>query len=355
MMSSWSRIHRWLMVPIPLFMAACCLKNPAVYFSTGTTVGLEATPPANETPPSITFGYKRAEIAMVPVTKLDEKPAEPADATPGSPPSQPKTGSLPAPTTDVKPSGPIQQKSGSPPFDRGCSELPPSAYSGSSIARDAYSVLAVFHLAVNWFGPAKIEQHFATGCAATHLIRGLTEEEEDKRKAEEAGNEAQEAKRLLKITKSGADKLLQQAQALEETIQKTKEDAEKASAIIDDQTSNDETKKEAKKKLLQAGKEATERQATAVRLQSNADNINRLEEAKTKAQGAAEKADKATRTEEVRPKAQKTKDDATQLVTDIKAMEQQVSTNMNDTCRALDKVLELGDEIRAKVPDKVTP
>lgn len=63
MMASWSRIHRWLMVPIPLFMTACCLKNPAVYFSTGTTVGLEATPPANETPPSITFGYKRAEIA----------------------------------------------------------------------------------------------------------------------------------------------------------------------------------------------------------------------------------------------------------------------------------------------------
>jgi len=318
MMASWSRIHRWLMVPIPLFMTACCLKNPSVYFSTGTTVGLEATPPANETPPSITFGYKRAEIAMVPVTKLDEKPA-------------------------------------GPPSDRGCSESPPSAYSGSSIARDAYSVLAVFHLAVNWFGPAKIEQHFATGCAATHLIRGLTEEEEDKRKAEEAGNEAQEAKRLVQITKSGADKLLQHAQALEEKIQKTKEDAEKASAIIDDQTSNDETKKEAKKKLLQAGKEAMERQATAKRLQSNADNINRLEEAKTKAQSAIEKADKATRTEEVRPKAQKTKDDATQLVTDIKAMEQQVSTNMNDTCRVLDKVLELVDEIRAKVPDKVTP
>lgn len=114
-------------------------------------------------------------------------------------------------------------------------------------------------------------------------------------------------------------------------------------------------RKRRKKKLLQAGKEATERQATAVRLQSNADNINRLEEAKAKAQSAIEKADKATRTEEVRPKAQKTKDDATQLVTDIKAMEQQVSTNMNDTCRALDKVLELGDEIRAKVPDKVTP
>lgn len=355
-MSSWPRIHRWLMVPIPLFMTACCLKNPSVYFSTGTTVGLEATPPANETPPSITFGYKRAEIAMVPVTKLDEKPAEPADATPGSPPSQPKPESLPAPTTDMKPSGPIQQKSGSPPSDRGCSELPPSAYSGSSIARDAYSVLAAFHLAVNWFGPAKIEQHFATGCAATHLIRGLTEEEEDKRKAEEAGNEAQEAKRLVKITKDGADELLQQAQTLETTIQKTKEDAKAASSKLDDQTSNNEgTKKEAEKKLKQFGKDARVIQSRATRLKSEADNINRLEEAKAKAQGAAEKADKATRTEEVRLKAQKTKEDATQLVTHIKGIEQQVSDDMSKVRETLKKVRELGDEIMAKVPDKAAP
>lgn len=318
MMSSWPRIHRWLMVPIPLVMTACCLKNPSVYFSTGTTVGLETTPPINETPPSITFGYKRAEIAMVPVMKLDEKPPE-------------------------------------PPSDRGCSELPLSAYSGSNLAKDAYSVLAAFHLAVNWFGPAKIEQHFATGCAATHLIRGLTEEEEDKRKAEEAGNEAQEAKRLVKITKSGADKLLQQAQALEEKIQKTEKDAEKASAIIDDQTSTDEKKKEAKKTLLQAEKDATERQTTAKRLQLEAHSINRLKEAKAKAQSAIEKADKATRTEEVRLKAQKTKEDATQLVTDIKAMGQQVSDVMNDACTTLDKVRELGDRIKTTVKAKATP
>jgi len=304
------------MVPIPIFMTACC--NPAIYFSTGTTVGLETTPPINETPPSITFGYKRAEVAMVPVTKLDEKPA-------------------------------------SPPSDRGCSELPPSAYSSSSIAKDAYSVLAAFHLAVNWFGPAKIEQHFATGCAATHLIRGLTEEEEDKRNAAEAGNDVQEAKRLVQTTTSGVHKLLQQAQDLEKTIQKTKDDAEKASLIIDDQPSNDETRKAAEKKLERSGKDATKLQVTAKRLQSDVDNINRLEEAKAKAQSAKEKADKATRTEEVRPKAQKIKEEATQVVRDADAMKQQVLDDMSTVSTTLNKVIKLGDEIKAKVCAKATP
>jgi hypothetical protein len=305
------------MVPIPFIMTACCLKDPTVYFSTGTIVGLEATSPTNETPPSMTFGYKRAEIAMVPVTKLDEKSA-------------------------------------SSPSDRGCSELPPSAYSGSSIAKDAYSVLAAFHLAVNWFGPAKIEQHFATGCAATHLIRGLTEEEEDKRKAEEAGNEYQEAKRLVRTTKDGAERLLHHAQALEKAIQKTKDDAEKASSTIDNNTS-DGAKKDAQTTLLQAEKDVSARQTTAKRLQFDADNINRLEEATTMAQSAIEKAYKATRTEEVRPKAQKTKENATQLLTNATAMKQQVSDDISKAGIALNSVLKLGDEIKAKVSAKTAP
>lgn len=44
MMLPHLRLHRWLTVPILLLLTACCLKNPAVYFSTGTTVGLGSDP-----------------------------------------------------------------------------------------------------------------------------------------------------------------------------------------------------------------------------------------------------------------------------------------------------------------------
>lgn len=345
------RLHRWLTVPILLLLTACCLKNPAVYFSTGTTVGLEATPPVNETPPTITFGYKRAELALVPVTKLDKELPKPAGTTPGLTSSQSGAGST------SLPNGKTEQTAAS--SERGCSEtIPPKQAQGDSKtnrAKDAFSVLAVFHLAVNWFGPAKIEQYFATGCAARHLIRGLTQEEEDKRGAEEAGNDVRDATQLIKNTKESVDKLLQQAQTLETTIRKIKDDAENASSTLDDQTSNSEAQKEAEKKLKQLGKDATELQTAAMRLQLGAGTINRLEEAKTKAQSAIEKADKATRTEEIRSKAQKTKEAATQLVAKIKDKELQVSTTINDARTALESVLKLGDAIKAKVPAQKAP
>lgn len=86
---------------------------------TGTVVGLEASPGDGSTqPPSVTFGYKRAEVAFVPTA------TEPADKV--------------------------------------AKHYPP----GQGTDSDAYSTLAAFKLAANWFGPTKIEQVIATGHAA---------------------------------------------------------------------------------------------------------------------------------------------------------------------------------------------
>lgn len=106
---------------IIIALAVGCSKKPKVFVATGTIVGLEASPGSTTTPelPSVTFGYKRAEVALVPVDK---------ESTGGS-------------------------------ID------PPDTQS------DAYSVLAVFKAAINWFGPAKIEQFLATGIAAQTIAQ----------------------------------------------------------------------------------------------------------------------------------------------------------------------------------------
>ncbi|MCS6305665.1 MAG: hypothetical protein H8K07_18675 [Nitrospira sp.] len=105
-----------------LLTTAC--GGPRVFVATGTLVGLEATPgnPNDGQAPAVTFGYRRAEAALVPVKKKDDNKVD-----------QPNT------TTQPKPK------------------------------RDAASVLATFNLAHNWFGPAKIEQYIATGLAAQSI------------------------------------------------------------------------------------------------------------------------------------------------------------------------------------------
>lgn len=107
-----------------LLTAAC--GGPRVLVVTGTLVGIEATPgiPEEGQSPAVTFGYRRAEAALVPL----EKPA--------------------SDNSNV-----VQQGTKNPP-------------------KDAASVLATFNLAHNWFGPAKIEQYIATGHAAKDLMKG---------------------------------------------------------------------------------------------------------------------------------------------------------------------------------------
>ena len=111
------------MVIATLATSAC--GHPRVFVGTGTLVGLEATPgnPDEGQTPAVTFGYRRAEIALVPIEKDDNK----------------KVG---------------QQGTGSEP----------------KIKKDAASTLATFNLAHNWFGPARIEQYVATGFSARTIL-----------------------------------------------------------------------------------------------------------------------------------------------------------------------------------------
>lgn len=97
--------------------------QPRVIVATGTQIGLEATPgDVNAAQaPSVSFGYKRAELALVPV----------GDDT----------------------SHRIKKGKGSKDPNR----------------EDAYSVLATFNLALNWFGPLMIEQFVATGHASRDI------------------------------------------------------------------------------------------------------------------------------------------------------------------------------------------
>jgi hypothetical protein len=61
---------------LALLLSAC---GPRVIVSTGTTLGLKATPgDGSSRPPQVTLGYKRAELALVPTA--GEKSSENQDA-----------------------------------------------------------------------------------------------------------------------------------------------------------------------------------------------------------------------------------------------------------------------------------
>lgn len=331
-----AHLGRWLMVSIPLLMTVSCsclkIQNPKVYFSTGTTVGLEATPPTTETPPHVTFGYKRAELALIPVTKLDTQP-------------KPK-----------EPDGKNEQPS--PLSERGCTNTPVSMQDKNdgnlNPTKDAFSVLASFHLAVNWFGPAKIEQHFATGCAAAKIIDGLRAEEEDKRLTEEAQTEADESKNLLQTTGEAARKLVQQTASLEGATRKTIQKVEEAESKFDTTSAkkqNTAEEADALRRLLAA---ATEIHIKAKGFQLDADNMNRLKAAKSKAHSAIEKADKISRNKELRPNAKTIKDTANMQIKQIESREQMMEEIFRDTRDRLERVQELAVGIIATVKSKLT-
>lgn len=335
------------MIAVPLFITTGCLKNPKIYFSTGTTVGLEATPPTTETPPHITFGYKRAELALLPVPKLNKQNTESAKTTPdSSPPHAPAN-----PPQPKEPNGNIEQ---SPDLsERGCSKTPAATPTESDSTptqtKDAFSVLASFHLAISWFGPTKIEQHFATGCAATNLVRGMTEEEEDKRLVDEAQTENQEATRLLNSTTQKVKNLQVKTEDLLGKIRLAKGKAEGDSSIVHNQASTKEEKTNAEKMIKQRVKEAEDIEHSANKLASEiqeTDTIDNLGNAKTKAKSAADKANKASRTETVRPKTQKIKVEAHTLLDQIKGRERDTSEGIDTVHATLKTIHEVVDEIR---------
>lgn len=124
MNSRASRFLTLMAITITTLAASAC-AHPRVFVGTGTLVGIEATPgdPNEGQTPAVTFGYRRAEVALIPVEDEDTK-------------------------TENNP------------------------HRGGTTTKDAASTLATFNLAHNWFGPARIEQYVATGIAAKEIIQG---------------------------------------------------------------------------------------------------------------------------------------------------------------------------------------
>ncbi|MBI4001111.1 MAG: hypothetical protein HY348_04930 [Nitrospira defluvii] len=168
--------------------------QPRVYVVTSTTVGLEATPPMSDGSgmPRVTFGYRRAELVVIPVCPVpkyeykwlgfldslrpeipncpDDKVEVSSDPSTVDPRAEAGTGKdVDKDNRKGKPGG-----SSSPP----ASDQQDSLHQSSILAKgpgdqvkrqDAYSTLGLFRLGLSWFGPAKIEQFVATGQAAIAL------------------------------------------------------------------------------------------------------------------------------------------------------------------------------------------
>lgn len=118
MRTQWQQFTMLMISLIVTLIASGC-SHPRIFVATGTLVGLEATPgePNEGQVPAVTFGYRRSEVAIVPVEK-DQ-----------------------AATNDTD-------------------------------KKDAASTLTTFNLALNWFGPVRIEQYIATGHASRDIIKG---------------------------------------------------------------------------------------------------------------------------------------------------------------------------------------
>lgn len=124
-----------------LFFVGCSGQD-RVLVTTGTQIGLEATPGDGATQaPNVSFGYKRVELALVPVSPTSDK--------------------------ESKVKTPEELKAETPEDPKGGSQNEDSKLATKS--KDAYSVLATFNMASNWFGPAKIEQFIATGHASRSI------------------------------------------------------------------------------------------------------------------------------------------------------------------------------------------
>lgn len=168
--------------------------QPRVYVITSTTVGLEATPPLSDGSgvPRVTVGYKRAEVALIPVCHVGEYKYSPkSDSIPGKvftwigsafdfnpkttncqDTSQNKPGSTNGQNQSTDATGQQAASSGTREQSevRQPSTLTQTRPDGPLTKRqDSYSTLGLFRLGLSWFGPAKIEQFVATGQAAIAL------------------------------------------------------------------------------------------------------------------------------------------------------------------------------------------
>lgn len=131
-----------------------CAGQPRVVVITSTMVGLEAKPPMGDAQPnpSVSLGYRRAEMTLVPVCQVTEY----------------------AWSKDLKKQAGIESKEvkkkdgteETPANERSNPQCPPKA----SKDADAYAAMGSFQMAHNWFGPLNIRQFIATGMAARHLV-----------------------------------------------------------------------------------------------------------------------------------------------------------------------------------------
>jgi hypothetical protein len=360
---------------LTVFLFSAC-KNSSVYFSTGTTVGLEGTPPGTDMPPTVTLGYKRMELAMVPVAKLNSQKQkqqmginkenkggdltteEDLDTNVAVPVMSGRGCKIPRRETHIDVPIKNTSKLMDPSIETGdaVTQTKSNARVGADgeknvpiVGEDAFSVLAVFNLAVNWFGPTKVEQHFATGCAATYLLGGLTEAEEDSRRTEQARKVTVSAKLLLNSTRKDVDRLQKGAIDLEKTATATKAAIE--NALIDASKKNTDSKPidQEIKKAEQGGEEAQKTLERAAGWRLKADKHTRqLKEAEEKAKDAIELATQAMRSEEVRESAQKAKEEAQQVLDESKEIGPIIKQQISDAVSRIDGISALAAETKRK-------
>jgi hypothetical protein len=176
-----------IMGTILMFLVVGC-GQPRLYFTTSTTVGVEATPPMSDgsAVPRVMLGYKRAEVAFIPVCPVERykytwswldrlfaftpnniKKCPSEMTTPASKDKPPKAG--PQSQPEVADTSGLEEQP--EPF------RPPSTriYEQGEYTKrqDTYSTLGLFRLGLSWFGPAKIEQFVATGQAARAIQESL--------------------------------------------------------------------------------------------------------------------------------------------------------------------------------------
>jgi len=109
-------IHTYHKLGIVLVLGLTALTQsacgPRVIMSTGTTIGLKATPgDGNTRPPQVTFAYKRAELSLVPTSNAKK----------------------------------------------------------ATTHSDAFSTLAAIHFRTQWFGSTEIRSFLGTGLAARDI------------------------------------------------------------------------------------------------------------------------------------------------------------------------------------------
>ena len=181
---------------VTLFLITFGCGQPRVYVTTSTTVGLEATPPMSDGSgmPRVMFGYKRAEVAFIPVCPVDQYEYSPSWFNGLAAQLNFSTKNTPCPI-DVDQSEPEETDTADANHTQGVPRPPSTLSTGlartsstelegtytrsrdTKTRKDAYSTLGLFRLGLSWFGPAKIEQFVATGQAAIAITKPLDQKD----------------------------------------------------------------------------------------------------------------------------------------------------------------------------------